>query len=206
MVEQSRPQGKNLSDRLRTLTQQPTQRVGAWLHRAGVHPDAVSILGWGLVAVGAVLIARGQFVAGGWVIFVGGLLDVADGAVARAMGREDAFGGVLDSTLDRYADGLIFGSLSYYFAGQNQPNMMLLALAALVGSYMVSYIRARADGPDLQLRVTIGAFSRFERLALIVWALWLPGWLLVPALWILAAGTNLTALQRLWYVRKNIEV
>ncbi len=204
MLEQRQTTQKTFSEQMRTASAGWTGVIGQVLHRAGVHPDTVSVLGLVTVAVGALLVARGQFVAAGWVIFVGSVLDVIDGAVARAWQQANPFGGVLDSMLDRYADGFIFVSLSYYFASQNQTTFMLLPLAALIGSYSVSYVRARAEAADVGVRVTVGLFSRLERLIVVVWALWFHGWLLLPGLWLLAIGTNITAMQRLWFVRKQI--
>jgi CDP-diacylglycerol--glycerol-3-phosphate 3-phosphatidyltransferase len=120
--------------------------------------------------------------------------------VARAMGRQDKFGGILDSTLDRYADAFIFGGLSYYFAVHDQFDHMLLALAALTGSLVVSYVRARAG--EAGLSVKVGLLDRFVRVIIIVAVLLVPP-LLTLGLWILAVGTNFTALQRMWYVYRN---
>lgn len=203
MAEQSQTSPKALSEHLRDYTAGWMRAIGEALQRAGVQADAVSVLGLGLVAMGAVLVCFGRLAPGGWLILLGSLLDAVDGAVARAWAQQDPFGAVLDSALDRYADGFIFASLSYYFASQNQTTLMLLPLAGLAGSYAVSYVRARADGPDVRVAVKVGLFSRFERLTVIVWALWFHGWLLLPGLWLLAVGTNVTAVQRLWFVRKH---
>lgn len=203
MLEQRQTTRKTRSEQLRAVSDGWTRGIGLALHRLGVHPDAVSVAGLLTVAAGAVLVMQGQLVLGGWVIFIGSALDVVDGAVARAWGAVNPFGGVLDSTLDRYADGFIFVSLSYYFASQNQTTVMLLPLAALMGSFAVSYVRARADAPDVGVSVKVGLFSRFERLTVIVCALWFHGWLLLPGLWLLAIGTNVTVMQRLWVVRKQ---
>jgi CDP-diacylglycerol---glycerol-3-phosphate 3-phosphatidyltransferase len=197
---------QTLSDWLRVRTAQLSAVVGGALHRAGVHPDAVTLAGLVVVGVGAVLIGVGRLTLAGWVIALASLLDAADGAVARARGEVRPFGAVLDSTLDRYADGFIFLSLSYHLASQNKTEWMLLPLAALVGSFAVSYVRARAASPDVGVAVKIGLFTRFERLAVIVVALWLHPWLLMPGLWLLAAGTNITAAQRLWFVRRHTGV
>lgn len=130
-------------------------------------------------------------------------LDALDGAIARAMQRRDNFGGLLDSTLDRYADGFIFAALGYYFASQNQLDNLVLALAALIGSYSVSYVRARAG--EAGLSVKVGLFTRLERVAVLLPALLIPP-LLVPGLWVLAIGTNFTGVQRVWFVYKNTEM
>ncbi len=191
-----------LSDRMRALTAGLTGRLGMAVYRAGIHPDTITITGLIVVAVGAFFIAQGQIQLGGVLLLISLPLDALDGAVARAMQRKDRFGGVLDSTLDRYADGLIFGALAYYFAGQNQPSNLLLALASLMGSFVVSYVRARAG--EAGLSVKIGWFSRFERVVTLLLMLLIPP-LLTLGLWVLALGTNLTGLQRLWYVHTHLD-
>jgi CDP-diacylglycerol--glycerol-3-phosphate 3-phosphatidyltransferase len=178
------------------------QRVGMILHRLGVHPDMLTLAGLVLVFIAAIFVAQGQFQAGGVILVLGLPLDALDGAVARAMKRPGSFGGVLDSSLDRYADAFIFGGLSYYFAVHDQFDLMLLALAALTGGFVVSYVRARAG--EAGLSVKVGLFDRFVRVIVILVALLVPP-LLVPALWILAIGANFTGLQRLWYVYRNTQ-
>jgi CDP-diacylglycerol---glycerol-3-phosphate 3-phosphatidyltransferase len=206
-MDETTPQQQltSLTDWLRIHTGHISGALGTALHRAGVHPDWVSLAGFGMVVGGAALLANGQLVLAGWLICLSGLFDALDGAVARARGIRNPFGAVLDSVLDRYADGFIFAGFGYYFASSDQTSLFVVALLALVGSYTVSYARSRAANPDVRLTVKVGWFSRFERLALVVWGLWLHPWLLAPALWVLAVGTNLTALQRLLYIRKHIE-
>lgn len=175
-------------------------QIGSTLHRLGVHPDMITVAGLVVVGIAAVVIGRGEFQWGGIILILGLPLDALDGAVARAMGRQDKFGGILDSTLDRYADAFIFGGLSYYFAVHDQFDLMLLALAALTGSLVVSYVRARAG--EAGLSVKVGLLDRFVRVIIIVAVLLVPP-LLTLGLWILAVGTNFTALQRMWYVYRN---
>lgn len=203
MTEKGQSPPQTRSDRVRQQLTWLEQASGNFVHRLGVHPDVVSLVGLGFVIAAAFAIANGRLVLGGWLIFWGGWFDALDGAVARARGGANPFGAVLDSLLDRYADGFIFGSLSYYFAVKNEMVLMLLPLAAFMGSYAVSYVRARADAPDIGVAAKLGAFTRLERLVVVVWALWLHTWLLVPALWLLAIGTNLTAVQRLWFVKQH---
>jgi CDP-diacylglycerol--glycerol-3-phosphate 3-phosphatidyltransferase len=188
------------TDWVRAQTRAWMSRAGMALHRIGVHPDMLTVAGLAFVALAAFCIGRGQFQLGGLVLVLGLPLDALDGAVARAMGRADKFGGVLDSSLDRYADAFIFGGLSYYFAVNNQFDTMLLAMAALAGSFVVSYVRARAG--EAGLSVKVGLFDRFVRVLVIVPSLFIPS--LVPiAVLVLAVGTNFTGLQRLWYVYRN---
>ena len=190
-----------LTGRARRVTGRPLAQLGAALHRAGVSADAVTIAGLLLTLAAALLIAAGRLQDGGLLLLPSLLLDALDGAVARAAERESVFGGVLDSTLDRYADAAVFAALGYYFAGLGQQDALALALLALVGSYGVSYVRARAGEAGIALRE--GLFTRLERVALLLAALLIPV-LLLPVLWLLALGSNLTALQRLWLVyRRN---
>jgi CDP-diacylglycerol--glycerol-3-phosphate 3-phosphatidyltransferase len=191
-----------LTDRIRRLTARLTEGAGAAVHRLGIHPDAITIAGLIVVVIAAVPIAQGQQALGGLILLLGLPLDALDGAVARAMQRTDRFGAVLDSTLDRYADGIIFGALAYWFATQDQFVWLLLTLAALNGSFVVSYVRARAGEADLSVKV--GWFSRLERVAVLLVMLFVPA-LLLPGLVVLAAGTNISAVQRLWYVYRHLD-
>ena len=185
---------------VRTQIRDRMGELGRTLHRLGVHPDMITLLGLVIVAIASVIIARGEFQLGGIILVAGLPLDALDGAVARAMGRKGNFGGVLDSTLDRYADAFIFGGLSYHFALQGQFDYMLLCLAALTGGFVVSYVRARAG--EAGLSVKVGLLDRFVRVIIIIAVLLVPP-LTILGLWVLAIGANFTALQRIWYVYRN---
>ncbi|MCY4024395.1 MAG: CDP-alcohol phosphatidyltransferase family protein [Anaerolineaceae bacterium] len=189
-----------MSARMRLLAARPLARVGLALHRLGVSADAVTLAGFALTLLAAFLIARGSLQGGGLLLLISLPLDALDGAVARAAQRDSRFGGVLDSTLDRYADAAMFAALVYYFASLGQREHLALALLALIGSYGVSYVRARAGEAGIELRE--GLFTRLERVLVLLLALLIPG-LLLPGLWLLALGSNLTALQRLWLVYRQ---
>ena len=198
------------TDRLRELTRAPLDRCGAIGARLGLHPDWITLLGLILVALASLLIARGQFLSAGLLLLLSLPLDALDGAVARAMGRDGAFGMLLDSTLDRYADALILAAFSYYFAEQERADLMILALAALIGAFLVSYVKARADDPKVGVDAAVGLFTRLERsLALLIMTMAAGAlesvWPLEIGLLILAAGANLTALQRLRYVYATLK-
>jgi len=190
-----------LTQRIRRLVRDPLDAVGRWLYGLGIHPDTVTIAGLLVVAIASVVIAQGEYQIGALILLAGLPLDAVDGAVARAMQRTGRFGAVLDSTLDRYADGFIFIALSYHLAVQDRFEWMLLALAALLGSLLVSYIRARGDG--VNVKAEIGIFTRLERTAVILLMLFIPP-LFEVGLIVLGIGTNLTALQRLWYVYRTL--
>ncbi|MBK8020362.1 MAG: CDP-alcohol phosphatidyltransferase family protein [Chloroflexi bacterium] len=191
-----------LSDRARALFSGVTQRAGALMVRLGIHPDTITLLGLLVVAIGAYFISTGALQLGGILLVISLPLDALDGATARAMKRTSQFGGILDSTLDRYADGLIFGGFILYFSRLGDETGILLSLASLVGSFVVSYVRARSG--EAGLSVKIGWFSRFERVVVLLLALLIPP-LLWIGLWVLAVGTNITSVQRIWYVFKHLK-
>jgi len=185
-----------LSDWLRARTADFTSRIGQAGHSLGLSPDTVTIVGAIIVVGASVLIANGNFFAAGIVLVFSMPLDVLDGAIARAMQRRNRFGALLDSTLDRFADGLLFLGLIVYFAQTGQTAALISSGLAMIGSYGVSYVRARAEG--LGIACKDGLFSRLERTVILLVAL-LTGWI-VPGVVVLAVGSNLTALQRVLLV------
>lgn len=205
----SKRQTMTLTDRLRHLTSAHLARCAVFVARLGIQPDWITAFGLLLVALAAVFIARGQFLAGGLLLLLSLPLDALDGAVARALDRAGAFGMVLDSSLDRYADCFIFAALGYYFAESGRLDMLLAALAALTGSLLVSYIRARAEDAKVGVSATIGWFSRLERVAVILVMTLAAGVFesdapLEIGLLVLAVGANLTAMQRLRFVHGTL--
>ena len=189
-----------LTDFMRCLTRGLTTRIGAVLHTWGIHPDFITFVGLGIVGGAAFVVAQGEFFWAAIIILAGAPLDAIDGAVARAMQRQGSFGALWDSTLDRYADGFIFIGLAYYYSDRGDQTAMLLSMLALLGSIPVSYVRARAEGLDLECKV--GLFTRMERMIVIL-AMLIAGWV-VPGLWILAVGTHFTVLQRVWHVNRTM--
>lgn len=162
----------------------------------GVSPNVITIIGFFLMVVIAVVLAQGYLFLGGILIIIVGLFDAMDGTLARMMGRTSRFGAFLDSTLDRYSEAVIFLGLFIYLSGQNQRLEMILIYATMVGSLMVSYARARAEGIGISLKD--GLFTRFERVFLLVVGLLFNQ--LTIVLWILAVFSNFTALQRMYLV------
>lgn len=183
------------SEFLRQQTGGLIARIGKWGVRLGLHPDAITLTGLACTLAAAWLAAQGQFLAAGLVLLLSSPLDALDGAVARAMNRRTRFGALLDSTTDRYADGFLFAALAYFFSTSSQPAGLILALLALIGSFQVSYVRARAEGLDIG-SIRDGLFDRLVRLVILIAAL-ITG-LVLPGLVVLAVGTHLTALHRLY--------
>jgi CDP-diacylglycerol--glycerol-3-phosphate 3-phosphatidyltransferase len=192
---------ETLSDLMRYLTGGLTTRIGKLLSAWGVHPDLITFVGLLFVAGAAYVIAQGEFFWGALILLIGMPLDAIDGAVARAMNRRDRFGALWDSTLDRYADGFVFLGLAYYYGGQSNQTAVALSMAAMLGTQLVSYVRARAEG--LNLTCKVGLFTRMERVFVILIML-LTGWT-IAGLWVLAIGTNFTVLQRIWHVYRTLK-
>jgi len=194
------PRFNSFNEWLRYQTRDLTTWAGQLGLRLGLHPDLITVLGLLAIVIAALFAARGDFLASGIALLIATPLDVWDGAIARAMNRHNRFGALLDSTLDRYADGLMFCGLAYYFAALGQLNEMLLVLVALIGAYSISYVRARAEGLGIR-SIREGVFDRFTRLIIMIVML-LTG-LIVPGLIILAVGNQITAVQRIWIVYRT---
>lgn len=166
------------------------------LARWGVSPNTVSIVGFLGLSLAGLSVALGHPRLGGLLLGICGPLDAVDGLLARHTGRASTFGAFLDSTLDRYAEIVLFLGILGYLLQRENVWAVALSFVALTGSLMVSYTRARAEGLGLSCKV--GLFTRFERLLLLTLGL-LTGFLL-PVLVILAALTHFTALQRILHV------
>ena len=180
--------------------------VVARLARAGVTPDMVTITGTvGAVASAVFLIGNGFLFWGSAAVTVFVLLDMLDGALARARGGGSVWGAVLDSTGDRAADAAIFGALVWWYSGEGGNRLLvLLALVCLVLGILTSYIKARAEGVGLS--ADVGVVERTERLILVLVGTGFTG-LGVPyavhvALWVLLAGSAITVAQRFLAVRR----
>lgn len=179
---------------MRYYLRDATAWIGRTVGATGVHPNVITVAGTLMVGVGGALIGAGHFVIAAVVLIFSLAMDAVDGAVARETGKKSTFGGVLDSSLDRYADSFILMGFAAYFAYNGQPEGVLVAFGALVGAQMVSYVRARAEGAGLECKV--GLFTRFERVIVIIATL-VTGWL-IPGMILLALGTHFTAFQRLY--------
>ncbi|MBN1681846.1 MAG: CDP-alcohol phosphatidyltransferase family protein [Anaerolineae bacterium] len=190
------PQFNNLTDRMRYYTGGITSTLGQRVHRMGVHPDAITLLGLVIVAIAAGVASQGYFFWSAIILLIGAPLDALDGAVARAMQRTGKFGALFDSTLDRYADGFIFMGLAVYYSEKNNTAGLILSMLALLGSLLVSYVRARAEG--LRVDCKVGLLTRMERMVIIL-AMLLTGQITVGVA-VLAVGTHITVIQRVWHV------
>jgi len=175
------------------LPKRLTDPLGQTLAKTGVTPNMITAVGLAGAIGAAVLVARGDLVAGGIVMLIAAGLDLFDGMVARASGKVTLFGGVFDSVADRLSEAAVLGGLVFHLSAEGEREQVVLAFAAVVGSLLVSYVRARAEAAGVQLRE--GLFTRPERVLVLGVGL-IFGWTRV-ALWILAVLANLTVLQRM---------
>jgi CDP-diacylglycerol--glycerol-3-phosphate 3-phosphatidyltransferase len=179
------------------------------LARTRVTPNALTTSGVTLCLAASVLVFFENrhellfFWAGALVFVVGSILDILDGALARAGGKTTPFGSFLDSTTDRVGEGAMLGAIALIFARQGNTVALGAAIAAIAGSFLVSYTRAKAEA--LGLRGDVGLGSRAERVVAITAGLVLAPWgLLQWAIYLLTATAWLTVLQRILFVRKQL--
>jgi len=191
----------------RPIVAKVIQPLVAMLARRGVTPDAVTIVGTvGAVGGSVGLFATGHLFWGTVVVTVAVLLDLLDGALARARGGGTVFGAVLDSAGDRVSDAAIFGALVWWFSGGGHNRLLvLLALLCLVLGVLTSYVKARAEGVGLPCDV--GIVERLERLLLVLFGTGLAGlgvpYALHVGLWVLLVGSAITVGQRVAEVHRQ---
>jgi CDP-diacylglycerol--glycerol-3-phosphate 3-phosphatidyltransferase len=181
------------------------------LTRTRITPNVLTTTGVSLCLVASVLVffedrnAWLFYWVGAVVFVVGSILDILDGALARAGGKTTPFGAFLDSTTDRVGEGAMLGAIALVFHRHDHTVALALAIAGVAGSFLVSYTRAKAEA--MGLRGDVGLGSRAERVVVITGGLVLAPisiWLLVGAIALLAATAWLTVVQRILFVRKQL--
>ena len=181
---------------------------GGWLLRhvvsglaaTGITPNMFTVLALLVNAWAAALFAMGRFHHAAAMLFLAGFLDMADGQVARRVGRVTAFGAFLDSTLDRYSDLALYMGLVVYYTMIGRTFYMVLAAVAMASSFMVSHSRARAE--SLISSCKVGFMERPERLVLlIIGATFLK---MAPVLWVIATIATLTVIHRVAYTWQEL--
>ena len=176
-------------------------RPFAWLLLAcRVTPNQVSLMGILLNLITAWLIVDGQLLLAGLMYLLAGSLDLVDGVLARMAKMASRFGAFLDSTADRISEGVVFAAIAYHFARHGHSVDAALTVLALLGSLMVSYTRARAEGLGLECKV--GIVTRGERVVLV--ALGLMFGLLPAAIYLLLALTAFSAAQRILHTLRQL--
>src|SRR5512147_3115229 len=190
---------KTFTDYLRLWFKWVLDPLGGFLNRLGLTPNMVTMLGLLGNTVGAIYLARGEMLTGGLWIALMTPVDALDGTMARLRGESSDFGAFVDSVSDRYSELIIYGGLLYHFLTQSDMLGGMLVFGAAAGSVLVSYVKARAEGLGYQAKV--GLLTRAERYIVLAPSLVFNQ--LYIGLGIIAIFANITALQRIWYVRKH---
>jgi CDP-diacylglycerol--glycerol-3-phosphate 3-phosphatidyltransferase len=186
-----------INERLQEWGRAQARRVARWLRWTGLSANMLTVLGLVLNCLVALVLAAGHLFWGGVLVLLAGLFDLLDGAMARVTGRITSFGSFLDSTLDRYSEVVLYGGLLYYVLHTSDAVLgALLIHAAICGSLLVSYARAKAE--SLGYKLQVGLLARPERIIILAVGLMLNH--VVWALWFLAIFTNLTAAQRIYHL------
>jgi CDP-diacylglycerol--glycerol-3-phosphate 3-phosphatidyltransferase len=187
------------------------------LVRRGVSPNAITTFGTVATIVGAGFYARGHIMLAGWIVGLSAICDLIDGSVARKSGQTSVFGAFYDSTLDRIADGAVLGGLAIFFARNGVhhqiPNymstpMVAVILLGILGSFLTSYTRARAEG--LGIDAQVGMLPRPDRIVLLsapqaFIGLALNGWVLIAICVLLTVTAWITVVQRMVFVYRVTE-
>jgi phosphatidylinositol phosphate synthase len=167
-------------------------------------PNAISLTGFALCVVAAVLIYKEWWIPGGIAFIVGSVCDTMDGRYSRMSGKASPFGAFLDSTLDRIEEGVVLAAVGVYFSRQGNDLAVGATVLAVLASLMVSYTRARAEALGVECKV--GIADRAVRVVILSAGLVFGDLLnlIAPAVYVLAALAIFTVLQRIWHVRKEL--
>ncbi|HEU4641314.1 MAG TPA: CDP-alcohol phosphatidyltransferase family protein [Gemmatimonadaceae bacterium] len=177
--------------------------VADWLVRHDVQPNTITTIGTLCSVTGGIIYGTGHIRTGGWFLGLTALFDVLDGVVARRTNRSSAFGAFYDSTLDRVADGFVLGGLAVFFAtrhGWVGTTMVVVCILGLIGTFVTSYTRARAEALGIDAKV--GVLQRPERVVLLsapqaFFGLALGGLVLIAIIVLLTVTAWITAAQRI---------
>jgi CDP-diacylglycerol---glycerol-3-phosphate 3-phosphatidyltransferase len=202
----TRQRGRDLDPAARPTTQQMVQQR---LIESRLTPNAISLTGFALNLVAAVLLFERWFFLSGLAFIIGSIMDTLDGRYSRMSGKGTQFGAFLDSTLDRLEEGVVLTAAGAYFAWKHDELAVAAVVIAVLASLMVSYTRARAEALGVQCKV--GLASRPVRVVILsVGLLFARGaslghfFLLAPAIYVLAALSLFTVGQRIWHVRQEL--
>ena len=190
--------------------------IGDYLVRKNVSPNAITTFGTLCTLAAGVIFATGHIRTAGWFLGITALFDVLDGTVARRTNRSTTFGAFYDSTLDRVADGAVFGGLTVFFARNDVHHslpswtgtpMVGVLLLGIIGTFLTSYTRARADALGVDLK-DVGILQRPERITLLAapqafFGLTLNGWVLIAICTLLSVTAWVTAVQRIVHVYRE---
>ena len=166
-------------------------------------PNAISLTGFALCVVAAVLVWQDQYFLGGLAFVIGSVCDTLDGRYSRMSGKGTPFGAFLDSTLDRIEEGIVLTAVAFQFSDHGDNLAVAAVVIAVLASLMVSYTRARAEALGVECKV--GIADRPVRVVILSAGLVLAGLdLLAAAVYVLAALSTITVFQRIWHVRGEL--
>ncbi len=174
--------------------------AAATLHSKGIKADHLTLIGLVLSFFAALAYGMGFFFFGAMFLLAGGICDMLDGALARQMPKTNAFGGFLDSVIDRYADFFIISGIAIHYMNFLEFGNAVLALVVLLGAILTSYTKARME--CFPVKCEAGLIERPERLILIFLGSFFN--FMAPALWILAILSHITVFQRIWFAKENL--
>lgn len=190
---------KTFTDYLRLWFKWVLDPLGKFFNALGLTPNMMTILGMIGNTVGAYYLARGEMVTGGLFVLLMTPIDALDGTMARLRGEASDWGAFVDSVSDRYSELIIYSGLLYYFLSVGDTLGGMLTFGAAAGSVLVSYVKARAEG--LGFGAKVGLLTRAERYIVLAPSLVFNQ--LNIGLAIIAIFANITALQRIWFVRRQ---
>lgn len=189
-----------ISQWVRRVTRWFILPIARFMGRLGISPNLITVIGFLLNIGVAYVLALGNLRIGGVLVLAAAGFDGLDGTLAREMKRSSRFGAFLDSVVDRFSESTIYGGLLILYIREGNSELAILIYAAIIGSLLVSYVRARAEGVGVECKV--GVFTRIERVTVLVVGLLTEQ--MQIALWVLAIFANLTAIHRVVHVWRMI--
>jgi CDP-diacylglycerol--glycerol-3-phosphate 3-phosphatidyltransferase len=192
---------KEVRDGLKGFLQKILVPIIALLNKTGVTPNFLTWLGFILLLPSLYFLIKGKFIVAAFIIVFSTLFDMLDGALARMTDKKTKFGGFLDSTVDRFAEGVLYLGLLIYYTGTNNFYGIILSYSTMFLSFCISYIRARAGG--LRIDCEVGLFTRPERLVALI--IGLLSNLVVYMLAVISVVSFITVIQRMWLVFKEAQ-
>ena len=189
----------------KAIQEYSTKPIVSIVAKTPLTPNIITWIGFVITIVAGVLIATEHFLTAGIIVLVAGLFDMLDGALARATGKTTRFGAILDSTLDRLSEAILLVTLLAVFVKYGQMTESILAAVALVGSLLVSYIRARMEGLGIECKA--GLFTRPERVVILALGLMLSQFsnALLITLAIITFFSWITVIERMAYAWRKLK-
>jgi CDP-diacylglycerol---glycerol-3-phosphate 3-phosphatidyltransferase len=201
----------SLSNESRGRIKKVFEPIALGMGRLGLTPNGLTLIGFGITVVGAILLGLQQWLIGGVVVFLGGVFDMFDGTLARATGKVGPLGAFMDSVFDRWGEAIVYLGIAWGGVVAGSDPVAILAAAAMAAAFMVSYTRAKSEGLGFTAgtgMAAVGLMPREIRLVILSLGLILAGattnlTILSGALGIIAVGATITVIQRIVHVRNQ---